>query len=627
MTRLTLLLLIVFPALPFQLQAQSISGLVRTETSALGYATVDIYQNDKLVASTLTDASGNYRVSLKDTGIYRCEIQYLGHAKEVEYIRVTGDLEKEHTLKEDGSKFLESVVTSASEDRITTPRYRSDRLYTRSDSKSKLREIHAVDDVDKAPLKRAIAETAGGLTLSEPASNNAQAGMLTAGELNDFNKWDFWKDLGKTDLHVYRNLWQMTAQHRYVFQVVNEFGFPIVDAKVRLLNEAGDVIWLTKTDNTGKAECWANLSEPETAPANLQAEVVFNGVVTSIKRVKPFEQRMNELVLSVGCGTNNTVDIAFVVDATGSMSDEIQFLKAELNQIIYQSKLDHPELDLHFSNVFYRDVTDEYTTRHQPFTRILSHVTAFISDQKASGGGDYPEAVEVALDTAINGLDWHNEARSRILFLVLDAPPHSDSATVQKMRVLYQQAAAKGIRIVPIVASGINKSSEFLFRNAALTTNGTYVYLTDESGIGGTHISPTTDSLTSESLQEILVRLVKNYTFLPPCTPNSSANNDTTSWTITPVPLPKPEGDSPLGDSLVWTVYPNPCFGELSIRADKDIQTIEILDFNGKIVRRFNLNTNQRKFETNLVGLSQGIYYIRLFVNEKVFVRKIIYQR
>ena len=38
-----------------------------------------------------------------------------------------------------------------------------------------------------------------------------------------------------------------------------------------------------------------------------------------------------------------------------------------------------------------------------------------------------PEAVDVALETALDSLRWDNEARTRILFLVLDAPPHDEA--------------------------------------------------------------------------------------------------------------------------------------------------------------------------------------------------------
>src|SRR5690606_18417442 len=116
------------------------------------------------------------------------------------------------------------------------------------------------------------------------------------------------------------------------------------------------------------------------------------------------------------------------------------------------------------------------------------------------GGGDYPEAMDIALDTAINALSWSENARSRILFLVLDAPPHQGQEVNDRLQRLIHQAAEKGVRIVPIGASGIDKSTEYLMRALALGTNGTYAFLTDHSGIGNPHIKPTTDSYDVETL-------------------------------------------------------------------------------------------------------------------------------
>src|SRR5690606_6692027 len=114
-------------------------------------------------------------------------------------------------------------------------------------------------------------------------------------------------------------------------------------------------------------------------------------------------------------------------------------------------------------------------------------------------GGDTPEAVEVALDSAINHLSWSAEARARVIFLVLDAGPHITPDVRQRMKVLARQAAAKGIRIVPVAASGTDKATEYLRRSLALSTNGTYTHLSDHSGVGRAHMATTTDHFEVET--------------------------------------------------------------------------------------------------------------------------------
>jgi hypothetical protein len=48
-------------------------------------------------------------------------------------------------------------------------------------------------------------------------------------------------------------------------------------------------------------------------------------------------------------------------------------------------------------------------------------------------------------------------------------------------------------------------------RSFALLTNGTYVFITDHSGIGNSHLVPTIGDYEVEKLNDLLVRLVGEY--------------------------------------------------------------------------------------------------------------------
>ena len=97
------------------------------------------------------------------------------------------------------------------------------------------------------------------------------------------------------------------------------------------------------------------------------------------------------------------------------------------------------------------------------------------------------------------------------MFLVLDAPPHDDPQVIAETVEHIREAAEKGIRIVPVAASGVDKSCEYLLRSMAIMTGGTYVFLTDDSGIGGGHIEPTIGSCEVEKLNDMMVRIVSGY--------------------------------------------------------------------------------------------------------------------
>ena len=74
---------------------------------------------------------------------------------------------------------------------------------------------------------------------------------------------------------------------------------------------------------------------------------------------------------------------------------------------------------------------------------------------------------------------------------------------IESLQNSIRAAAQKGIRIVPLSASGINKDTEFLMKFFGLATNGTYTFLTDHSGIGGKHLEPTTDEYKVEALKPV----------------------------------------------------------------------------------------------------------------------------
>jgi hypothetical protein len=204
-------------------------------------------------------------------------------------------------------------------------------------------------------------------------------------------------------------------------------------------------------------------------------------------------------------------DVAFIVDATGSMGDEIDFLISDLGYIIDHAGSNR-KVTLRTAALFYRDEDDEYLTRHNDFADDVAVTQKFVSQQRADGGGDYPEAVHTALAESLQKLSWNESARARIAFLILDAPAHHYEtviASLQKSIALY---AKNGIKIIPVAASGIDKDTEFMLRFFDIATGGTYVFLTDDSGIGNSHIEASVGDYEVEHLADLMVRLIKKYT-------------------------------------------------------------------------------------------------------------------
>lgn len=335
-----------------------------------------------------------------------------------------------------------------------------------------------------------------------------QGGLVTAGEWNDLDNWDFYqKTLMKEPFKGFPDDWQMYTNHRIAVAITAK-NKPAANATVTLFRN-DTPIWTAKTDNLGRAELWVGAfqKEKELNPTLLRLKVNEQWVSTAAIS----ETQVNRIALDEALPSpTNQVQIAFMVDATGSMGDELEFLKMDLKKVIAEVQKTNNQLKISTATVFYRDKGDEYVVKHSPFTEDINQTTEFISQQRADGGGDFPEAVDKAL-VQLNQLQWQPEARTRIAFLVLDAPPHNKPAVINSIQYSVKTAAASGIKLIPIVASGIDKTTEFLMRFIAMYTNGTYVFITDHSGIGNEHLEPSVGEYQVEKLSDLMVRLIKKY--------------------------------------------------------------------------------------------------------------------
>lgn len=345
-----------------------------------------------------------------------------------------------------------------------------------------------------------------GTTGSQTTTPTKVPGQITAGEWNDLANWGFWTTLNtKADFSQYATYWSYNLNNRISVHVSQQ-GAAQVDAQVELLNADGRVLWTARTDNKGNAELWPTLvNGGQSSTSGLSARIgtqIFEGIKVN------GQSGTNELVIETGSGTPSAIDVAFMVDATGSMGDELEYLKEELKDVIDKARLQNGNTLINTGSVFYRDQGDAYVTKVSDFTTSNAQTISFVDAQSASGGADYPEAVHTALDVSLSSLKWSSSAKARLLFLVLDAPPHYEPAIVSKLHELVRVASAKGVRIIPIACSGVEKDTEFLLRYMAIATGGTYVFATDDSGIGGTHLVASVGDYKVEYLNALMTRLI-----------------------------------------------------------------------------------------------------------------------
>jgi hypothetical protein len=198
------------------------------------------------------------------------------------------------------------------------------------------------------------------------------------------------------------------------------------------------------------------------------------------------------------------LDLMLVIDTTGSMGDEINYLQAELRSIIGAITAKHRNLDIRIGIVFYRDLGDEYVTRTIAFDRDIGRVQGALAQQQANGGGDYPEAMDQALIRAV-GQDWRPDAVKSLL-LVADAPPHDDK--FGRTWIAAEAARAKRIHITPVAASGVADKAEYAMRAMAAATQSRYLFLTDDSGVGNPHAPPAIDCYLVTRLDALVRRVI-----------------------------------------------------------------------------------------------------------------------
>lgn len=124
------------------------------------------------------------------------------------------------------------------------------------------------------------------------------------------------------------------------------------------------------------------------------------------------------------------LDIAFVIDSTGSMISYISGAKNSIFEIMNESQsrfktYNAEESMLRFGIVAYRDHPPQEHTFVTSINDFSNYSTAstFLEKLSATGGGDPPEAVLDGLNDAVSKLSW-NDSTEKLLFLLLDNPGH-----------------------------------------------------------------------------------------------------------------------------------------------------------------------------------------------------------
>ncbi len=177
-----------------------------------------------------------------------------------------------------------------------------------------------------------------------------------------------------------------------------------------------------------------------------------------------------------------TVEVAFVLDTTGSMGPLIEGAKRKIWSIATAILDANPQAEIRMGLVAYRDIGDDYVTQSHELTTDIQELYARLLELRAKGGGDWPESVNEALDVAVNKLQWtKGEDNSRIVFLVGDAPPHMDYPQDTKYPQTLKVARQKDIVVNAVLAGGA-RDTERVWREVAQQGDGRFIPIPQDGG-------------------------------------------------------------------------------------------------------------------------------------------------
>lgn len=427
------------------------------------------------------DVMYDIAVADDDFGGYGEDADFAGDAVDMDSVR-------------EGAEAALSVIKSAE-----SPAMGAEGEYNGFDIADVAGEIAYDDDYDDSDAEIIIEPEPGEEPQTEPA-----VGLLTAGEWKDHDNWGFFSNLVNTGIIEFPSFGIEPTQ-RIAVTVTDNDGNPLPNAEITLSDDSQSV-YRARTDKNGRAyvfEMNGQTGTKITASQNdISQTIEIESALTDEQGNVQTGDRAYEIKLDTEQKLYSDTQIMFIVDTTGSMGDEMLFLQSDFSAITDEAGDEHTTYALNF----YKDEGDVYVTNYSGFTSDTQEIKNRLNEEFASGGGDDPEAVYEALKESIYASDWADES-VKIAFLIYDAPPHSET----DFQPIIEEASARGIHMIPVVSSNGSRETELFGRALAICTNGDYVFLTDDSGIGGSHLEPIIGDYEVESLHDIIVRIINDY--------------------------------------------------------------------------------------------------------------------
>jgi len=344
-------------------------------------------------------------------------------------------------------------------------------------------------------------EVGGGMARAAPAG-------VRAGEWDDnANYRDYVKWLKETS----RNIARLDVRDRQFIVVKDSKGKPVPNCRLSIKSNnvetslvttaSGRALWFPHAYGAGDTATATALCGNATVSAKIQGQLdTITQMVLDSERQLP---------------ARRTIDLAFVLDTTGSMSEEIDAVKQTIKTVAAQ--LSTAQTDVRIGLVEYKDRGDELVTKTYPFSSDLAAFARGVSGIVASGGGDMPEDMQKGVQDAVEKLQWRSDAVSRMVVVIADAPPHLDYQDEKSFADSAKLAASKGIKLFTVSASGMNDTGQVVMRQMAQFTGASNMFVlrggAGPQSVGGgdpkSSCGGTQEQYSSGKLDRLIVNKVK----------------------------------------------------------------------------------------------------------------------
>lgn len=356
-------------------------------------------------------------------------------------------------------------------------------------------------------------QTAVLATTDQPRAEAASltpSSPLTAGEVDDNARWDAY--LAYLASYAATDVVRLDVSQRHELVVVDGAERPLLGAEL-IIQANGQEITRLKTGSNGRSTFYPRPFAVQSPTYTLIATAADGSTQTLTAAASEPQWRI--VIPNATQPPAAQLDVLLLLDATGSMADEIDALKSNIRAIASQIATLPSQPNVQWSLVAYRDRGEQFTHQAIPFSADLNTFAAALDGVEAAAGGDYAEDVQGALALALEQFTGQNGRQAvKLIFLVADAPPHLDYADQPSYATLLPQASALGVKIYPLASSGLDAQGEYIFRQWAQWTNGRFLFLTSSSPEATSQATPLaaasdTAAYTVANLDTLILNIIR----------------------------------------------------------------------------------------------------------------------